>query len=128
MDNALVPSALVATPVAAPAAATIASTAPVSTTSPAPTPRLASLDAFRGFIMLLMISGGFGIPEVAQHLPESAWNKVSPWFEHAAWTGGVLWDMIQPAFMFMVGVAVAFSVGKRLERGDSWSAVLCHSA
>src|SRR6187455_3016583 len=122
MDNALVPSALVASPVATPAA----STAPASVTSPAPMPRLSSLDAYRGFIMLLMISGGFGIPEVAQNLPESAWNSVAPWFGHAAWAGGVLWDMIQPAFMFMVGVAAAYSCAKRLERGDSFAAILGH--
>jgi heparan-alpha-glucosaminide N-acetyltransferase len=96
--------------------------------SASPAPRLASLDAYRGFIMLLMASGGFGIPQVAKKLPDSAWSKVSPWFEHAAWTGGVLWDMIQPAFMFMVGVAAAFSVTKRLERGDSWGEVLRHAA
>jgi predicted acyltransferase len=30
--------------------------------------------------------------------------------------------------MFMVGVAAAFSVRKRLERGDSWGAVLGHAA
>jgi predicted acyltransferase len=36
--------------------------------------------------------------------------------------------MIQPAFMFMVGVASAFSVQKRLERGDSWGSVLFHAA
>src|SRR6187431_2532472 len=87
--------------------------------APAPTPRLASLDAYRGFIMVLMVSGGFGIPEVAANLPGSGWSKIAPWFGHAAWEGGVLWDMIQPAFMFMVGVAVPFSVLKRLERGDS---------
>lgn len=91
-------------------------------------PRLASLDAFRGFIMLLMASGGFGIPQVAKNLPDSGWAVIAPWFEHAAWAGGVLWDMIQPAFMFMVGVAAAFSVTKRLERGDPWGAVLRHAA
>jgi predicted acyltransferase len=96
--------------------------------APPAAPRLASLDAFRGFIMLLMVSGGFGIPAVAHNLPDSAWNSIASWFDHAAWAGGVLWDMIQPAFMFMVGVASAFSVQKRLERGDSWNAVLRHAA
>lgn len=96
--------------------------------SQTPARRLASLDACRGFIMLLMASGGFGIPEAARSLPDSSWSKIAPWFEHAAWAGGVLWDMIQPAFMFMVGVAAAFSVAKRLDHGDPWSAVLRHAA
>jgi heparan-alpha-glucosaminide N-acetyltransferase len=78
--------------------------------------------------MLLMVSGGFGIPKVAQNLPDSFWTEIAPLFEHAPWAGGVLWDMIQPAFMFMVGVAAAFSVAKRKERGDSWGAILLHAA
>jgi predicted acyltransferase len=90
--------------------------------------RLGSLDAFRGFIMLLMASGGFGIPSVAKELPDSFWAKIAPWFGHAAWSGGVLWDMIQPSFMFMVGVSAAYSCAKRLERGDSFGAVLRHAA
>ena len=94
---------------------------------PAPQ-RLVSLDAFRGFIMVLMASGGFGIPKVAEKLPGSFWSKIDSWFEHAEWAGGVLWDMIQPSFMFMVGVAAAYSCAKRLERGDAFSAVLRHAA
>lgn len=97
-------------------------------TETSPPPRLASLDAFRGFIMVLMASGGFGIPAVAKKLPDSFWPRIAPCFEHAAWAGGVLWDMIQPAFMFMVGVAAAYSCAKRLERGDSFGAVLRHAA
>ncbi|WP_113960235.1 acyltransferase family protein [Roseimicrobium gellanilyticum] len=107
-------------------------TAP-SASSPAPSAapssgRLASLDGYRGFIMVLMASGSLGIPEVAKNLPDSGWATVAPWFDHVAWAGGVLWDMIQPAFMFMVGVAAAFSTAKRLERGDSWGAILRHAA
>jgi heparan-alpha-glucosaminide N-acetyltransferase len=93
-----------------------------------PAPRLASLDAYRGFIMILMASGGFGIPMVAKNLPDSIWPKIAPWFEHVPWSGGVLWDLIQPAFMFMVGVAAAYSCAKRLARGDSYFAVLRHAA
>jgi predicted acyltransferase len=89
--------------------------------------RLASLDAYRGFIMVLMASGALSIPQVAKNLPDSGWVTVAPWFDHAPWVGGVLWDMIQPAFMFMVGTAAAFSTAKRLERGDTWGAILRHA-
>src|SRR4029079_6303785 len=116
MDNALVASPAVSAP--APATAPLASAPALS-----PAPRLASLDAYRGFIMLLMASGGLGIAGVAKNLPDSPLHTIAPWVEHAPWAGGVLWDMIQPAFMFMVGVAAAFSVRKRLEHGDSWAAV-----
>jgi len=43
----------------------------LSTNRPLP-PRLISLDAFRGAVMLLMASSGLGIPEVARHFPESS--------------------------------------------------------
>src|SRR5438309_5644514 len=33
------------------------------------------------------------------------------------WEGGVFWDMIQPAFMFMVGVAMPFALARRVELG-----------
>ena len=40
---------------------------------------------------------------------------IKPQFEHKAWQGCSLWDLIQPSFMFMVGVAVPFSCAKRRE-------------
>lgn len=90
--------------------------------------RLASLDAYRGFIMFLMASAGFGIGGVAKELPNSFWAVIAPQVDHVSWTGCVLWDLIQPAFMFMVGVAAAYSTAKRLEKGDSLAQVLRHAA
>ena len=102
---------------------------PASATSKSPPViRLASLDVYRGFIMVLMASAALGIPQVAKSLPGSGWNAIAPWLDHAPWSGGVLWDMIQPAFMFMVGVAAEFSVGNRLARGDSSGQILRHAA
>ena len=40
-----------------------------------------------------------------------------PWFDHVPWQGGVFWDMIQPSFMFMVGVAMPFALARRRELG-----------
>lgn len=91
-------------------------------------PRLASLDAYRGFIMFLMASGGFGIGKVAHDLPGTFWESLARQVDHVPWVGCVLWDLIQPAFMFMVGVAAAFSTAKRLEKGDSLASVLGHAA
>jgi predicted acyltransferase len=54
-------------------------------------------------------------------------NPLPPWlgreFEHVAWAGFSAWDMIMPLFMFIVGAAMPFSVGKRLARGDSRSSI-----
>jgi predicted acyltransferase len=38
---------------------------------------------------------------------------------HAKWEGFTAWDLIMPLFLFIVGAAMPFSFGKRLEQGKS---------
>ena len=76
--------------------------------------RLVSLDAYRGFIMLLLISEGFGLG-VLEKFP--GWAGFAGQFEHAAWEGCTFWDLIQPAFTFMVGVAMPFALARRAAQG-----------
>src|SRR5262245_8056166 len=78
--------------------------------------RYLSLDAYRGFIMLILASEGFGFSAL-QGNPK--WGGVARWFDHVPWEGGVFWDMIQPAFMFMVGLAMPFALARRKESGAS---------
>jgi predicted acyltransferase len=90
--------------------------------------RLVSLDAFRGFIMLLMASGGLGLASIAkQHSDSGVWQFIGHHTEHVEWTGCSLWDLIQPAFMFMVGVALPWSIAKRQACGQSFTAMLGHA-
>ena len=94
--------------------------------------RLVSLDAFRGAIMLLMASGGLAMPHIAKEFPDSPfWQWMGFHTEHAAWAGCTLWDLIQPAFMFMVGVALPWSIANRKNRGEtlwqSWLHALVRS-
>ena len=90
--------------------------------------RLVSLDAFRGAIMLLMASSAFGVPQIAKNFPDSAvWKFFGYEFEHAPWAGCTLWDLIQPAFMFMVGVALPWSVSNRQARGEHFSRMFGHA-
>jgi predicted acyltransferase len=101
--------------------------------APAPTldqrpERLVGLDAYRGFIMLAMASSGFGFAQVARHFPDSAaWQAVSHQFQHLPWQGCTFWDMIQPSFMFMVGVALPFSYASRRAAGQAWSRLFGHA-
>lgn len=95
--------------------------------------RLHSLDAYRGLIMVSLAFGGFGLAATAdKHLAEapdsSFWQQVRFQFEHVEWAGGGFWDMIQPSFMFMVGVSMAYSYSRRRERGQSYPAMLGHAA
>ena len=57
--------------------------------------------------MLLMASGGLGIIQVANKFPDSkTWQFLAHQMEHVEWLGCTLWDLIQPSFMFLVGVAI----------------------
>src|SRR5690349_16779872 len=76
--------------------------------------RFVSLDALRGFIMIILASEGFGFSALQN---DTTWGRVARWFDHVPWQGGVFWDMIQPAFMFMVGVAMPFALARRKELG-----------
>lgn len=73
--------------------------------------RLMSLDVFRGLTMILLVSHGFGIHEAFKD--NGAWKWLAAQFEHAEWVGCTFWDLIQPAFTFIVGVAMPLSFSKR---------------
>jgi heparan-alpha-glucosaminide N-acetyltransferase len=87
--------------------------------------RLMSLDAYRGLIMLLLVSNGFGLG-VLEHYPNWAW--LARQVDHAAWQGCTFWDLIQPAFTFMVGVAMPFAFARRMAQGATTAGVFRHVA
>ena len=96
--------------------------------------RLLSLDVYRGLIMLTLASSGFGLHEAAKHFPENqVWQKVAFHTDHPKWVsnhwvaGVSYWDLIQPAFMFMVGVSMPYSYARRLNRGDSMGSMALHA-
>ena len=93
-----------------------------------PIQRLVSLDAFRGFVMLLMASSGLGLAQMASLYPDSwGWQQIKYQVSHVPWVGCSLWDLIQPSFMFMVGIAVPLSVTRRKEAGQGFIGLTCHS-
>jgi predicted acyltransferase len=86
-----------------------------------PPARLVSLDAYRGFTMLLMASAGFGITRMASNdsfTEHQILERLAYQFQHVVWRGCSLWDMIQPSFMFIVGVAMPFSYARRQTEGQ----------
>jgi heparan-alpha-glucosaminide N-acetyltransferase len=85
--------------------------------------RLASLDAYRGLIMLTLLCGGI-FHSLAGH---PTWGWLARHNEHVQWEGTVYWDLIQPAFMFMVGVAMPFAFAARAARGDTWGSQARHA-
>ena len=90
--------------------------------------RLVSLDAFRGLTMLFMASEMMRIPSLARAFPDNGFVRaLAGNLDHRPWVGMAPWDLIQPAFMFMVGVALPFSVASRRARGQSFQRMLGHS-
>ncbi|MEZ5430249.1 MAG: hypothetical protein R3F31_03535 [Verrucomicrobiales bacterium] len=63
-------------------------------------PRLVSIDAYRGFVMLLLLGEALRLREVARALPESRlWQWLAHHQTHATWSGCSLHDLIQPSFL-----------------------------
>jgi predicted acyltransferase len=91
-----------------------------NTTAPSLPQRLVSLDAYRGFVMFLMMAEVLHLSRVAGALPESGfWQFLAHHQTHVPWVGCSLHDLIQPSFSFIVGVALPFSIASRLARGQS---------
>jgi predicted acyltransferase len=82
-----------------------------------------SLDAYRGFTMLAMVSAGMG---TAHLLHDPTWGWLADQLEHRAWIGCTAWDLIQPSFMFMVGAAMPFAFARRRQLGQSWGRQFLH--
>ena len=94
-----------------------------------PGERLVSMDAYRGLVMVAIASSAFGIPKAAESFSHSpAWQAAANQFEHVAWVGCSFWDLIQPSFMFMVGVSMAYSYVKRQRMGQSYRGMLAHAS
>src|ERR1700737_2824766 len=87
--------------------------------------RYLALDAYRGFIMFVLVSGGFGLAELAKHRPGFA--GIANQFDHMPWEWIAFWDLIQPAFMFMVGVAMPFALARRVEQGATRRQLFWHA-
>ena len=48
--------------------------------------RYVALDAYRGFIMLMLISDAFGLAALKG---DPTWHRVASWFDHVPWEGAV---------------------------------------
>jgi heparan-alpha-glucosaminide N-acetyltransferase len=103
------------------------STAPAIRSAIAPA-RNVAVDAYRGFVMLLMMAEVLRFSQVAQAYPDSSfWKFLSFNQSHVPWVGCSLHDTIQPGFSFLVGVALPYSIASRAAKGMSFGSQLGHS-
>jgi len=95
---------------------------PQPAASPTPSERLVSLDFFRGAIMVFLALESAGLYEHLHDATEG--NMLHGFFGqffHHPWNGLRFWDLIQPGFMFIAGVAMAFSLKKQEAKGMTWN-------
>jgi len=80
--------------------------------------RLVSLDAFRGLTMALMV------------LVNNAGSDRDSYFQlrHSEWHGWTLTDTVFPTFLWIVGVAITLSLGKRVAQGVRRAALVRQAA
>ena len=86
--------------------------------TPAAATRLVALDAFRGLTMAFMIL--VNTPGDGRH---TYWP-----LEHARWNGWTPTDVVFPSFVWIVGVAITLSLGRRLERSGARGLILRQAA
>lgn len=96
--------------------------------APNPTNRLVSLDVYRGLTMFLLVAEASLVYDALLEIfPEgNALHGFFLQFTHHEWNGLMFWDLIQPFFMFIVGVAMPFSLNKRLAISEDRSKVTLH--
>lgn len=91
--------------------------------------RLASMDAYRGLVMFLMMAEILHLSKVAEAHPGNRfWEFLALNQSHVAWFGCTLHDLIQPSFSFLVGVALPYSLASRSARGQSDRQAWLHAA
>jgi predicted acyltransferase len=86
------------------------------------------MDAYRGFVMFLMMAEVLRVSRVAASFPDSGfWNLLAFNTTHVDWVGCSLHDLIQPSFSFLVGVALPYSIASRIAKGQSPAAMTAHA-
>ena len=90
--------------------------------------RIASVDFFRGFTMFMLMGEA---TRLYVHLRSVEGSAIVSFFgtqlEHHEWHGMYFWDLIQPFFMFIVGVAIPFAVANRKKKGATDKSLLAHA-
>jgi len=90
--------------------------------------RLFSIDFFRGLTMFLLIGESTRIFKHLISVGDSGIiHSIANQFHHHAWNGLNFWDLIQPFFMTIVGVAIPLAIVARKKKGESDRTMLQHA-
>jgi predicted acyltransferase len=89
--------------------------------------RVTSVDFFRGFTMFLLAGEATRLYGQFDKFDSSIMQFLGTQLSHHEWHGLHFWDLIQPFFMFIVGVAIPFAVANRIKKGDSNKTITLHA-
>ena len=67
--------------------------------------------------MILLVSDGLGFQGLVNN---PRYHAIAVQFDHVPWVGTVFYDLIAPAFLFMVGMSMPFSLGRRIQEGATF--------
>jgi len=90
--------------------------------------RILAIDIFRGFTMFLLIGEFTHLYEwlADESLEGTFAGLIAFQLHHHPWNGLRFWDLIQPFFMFIVGLSLPFAVNGRLKKGATQKKILRH--
>jgi predicted acyltransferase len=97
------------------------------TFNPPLTGRVTSIDFFRGFTMFLLAGEATELYGQLEKSHIAIIQFIGMELSHHEWHGLHFWDLIQPFFMFIVGVAIPFAVANRIKKGDSINMITKHA-
>ena len=86
--------------------------------------RLASIDALRGFDMLMIAGGGTFLYLLHGKTNSPFVDSLSLQFVHPEWNGFTFYDFIFPLFLFLAGTSLTFSLTGGLAKGVSKASLL----
>jgi len=91
--------------------------------------RILSIDLFRGLTMFLLLGEFVNIfnyftPAI---FGEGVITAINSQFHHHPWNGLRFWDLIQPYFMFIVGLSLPFAMKSRIKKGDTLKQISKHT-
>jgi len=89
--------------------------------------RITSVDFFRGLTMFLLAGEASRLYSHLMDIDSNVVQFIGTQFHHHQWHGLHFWDLIQPFFMFIVGVAIPFAVANRLKKGASNRDITIHA-
>lgn len=81
----------------------------------APSGRLTSIDALRGFDMFWIMGGGLVVQALLTAFLHPVPEAVGRQFTHVPWAGFYCWDLIMPLFLFITGASIPFAMSKHIK-------------